>query len=47
MSMVDGSRTWEAMKDDDSKVIGGDRCVYGRWAICVTSPSIVFEIEGD
>ena len=33
----------EAMR---SEVIGGDRCVYGRWAINVTSPHIASEIMG-
>jgi hypothetical protein len=34
------------MRGDESKVMGGDRCVYGLWAIDVTSPLIAFEIMG-
>jgi hypothetical protein len=45
--MVGGPRTWEAMEGDDSKAMEGDRCVYGRWAIYITSSLIAFEIEGD
>jgi len=40
VSMVGGPRTQEAMRDDRSKAMGDDRCVYSRWVICVTSPPI-------
>jgi hypothetical protein len=32
VSMISGSRTWEAMRSDKSKAMEGDRCIYGRWA---------------
>jgi hypothetical protein len=32
------------MRGEWSKVMGGDRCVYGQWAIDVTSPLIASEI---
>jgi hypothetical protein len=32
------------MRSDGSKPMGGDRCVYGWWAIDVTSPPVAFEI---
>jgi hypothetical protein len=34
------------MRGDKSKAMGDDKCVYGKWAICVTSPLIASEIEG-
>ena len=44
--MVGGPRTWKTIRGVGSKAMGGDRYVYGRWAIDVTSSPIASKITG-